>query len=129
MKVIHTSSAIPEFEYDVVPRVPEHKAALDAIRNWRQLSDLASFAQKRHGYLNADTYFGVTYPDDLDEFDLSQGEFIPDGYVSVDAGYGDPNASPHLILESEYLELLRQYLTINGLAELAGELSRGPRGF
>ena len=118
MKVIYQPGVALEFEYTVVPFSEAAKAAVDAMRHWSKLEDLVSFANDRHGYCNGDGYFGITYPDDLDEWDRANGEFIEEGSVSAFAGYGDPNSEEYIIAEAEYIELLKQYLGIRGRPDL-----------
>ena len=54
------------------------------VRHWSRLGDLASFAVDRHGFGCTDDGFGITYPEDLDEWDREvDGAKIPPGFVSV----------------------------------------------
>ena len=115
MQVKFDPAASIEFQYTVSPYSPQRKAAVDAMRNWSTPKDLAGFAVAGHGYMNSDSCFGVTYPNDLDDRDRASGDSIPDGYVEALAGYADPNAEGVLIPEAEYLELLRQFLLLIGL--------------
>ena len=46
-------------------------AALTAIRHWSNKAELAQFALDRHGFGDTDGGFGITYPNDLDEYDKS----------------------------------------------------------
>lgn len=122
MKVCHSPFADREFQYTVEPHSPAQKAALDAIRHWQPVEDLCRFALARHGYGDTDGCFGITYPGDLDDHDRACGESIKDGWIEVEAGYGDPHTDPFLLRECEYLELLRQYLTLCNRPDLAAQL-------
>ncbi len=52
--------------------------------NWPSFEELVEYANKRHGYVGDDGYYGVTYPSDLDEYQKEiEGEFIPEGFVEV----------------------------------------------
>ena len=93
-------------------------ACREAILDWRQLSELADFAELRHGYCNSDGGFGVMYPGDLDEYDvLVDGVHIPVGYVLV---FGLAMAAPPgweiLVDERAYLRVLADVLKERGLA-------------
>lgn len=123
MQIVYDPTAALEFQFTVSPHSAVAKAAIDAMRNGSSPQDLARFAIARHGYLNADSFFGVTYPSDLDDFDCANDEAIPDGQIQVLAGYGDSHAVGHLISESEYLELLRQYLLVVGLPNDAKQIA------
>jgi len=123
MNLHYNPDASLEKRYTVIPESPARKAAIDAMNNWSDITELARFASDRHGYANSDSYFGTTYPSDLDDYDIANGENIPKCYIEVMAGCGVPNADTLLILETEYLELLRQYLKINDLLEMADEVA------
>ena len=73
--------------------------------------------------MNSNSYFGITYPTDLADFDRANDENIPTGYVEAIAGYGDPHAETYLIPELEYVELLRQYLIIKNMPAMADEIN------
>lgn len=112
--------------YSISPNQPALAAALDAICHWRNPEELAAFALARHGYCDTDGFFGVTYPDDLDEYDrLISRENIPEGFVEIIAWYGEHHGPSHLLEEKVYLEILRQYLSLCGEAEAAQRLLRG----
>tara|TARA_R110002167_G_scaffold362307_1_gene581326 strand:+ start:3326 stop:3718 length:393 start_codon:yes stop_codon:yes gene_type:complete len=123
MQIAYDPDAPPEFQYTVSPHSLPRKAAVDAMRNWCAPEELSAFAVARHGFMNSDSFFGITYPTDLDEWDRASGESIPDGYVEALAGYGDPHSDGLLILEAEYLELLRQFLLLVRLPTHAQELA------
>ena len=123
MQLRYDPHASLEFQFSVEPHTPERKAAIDAIRNWSDDEQLAKFASERHGYMNSNSHFGITYPTDLDDVDRANGGNIPAGYVQAIAGYGDPHAETHLIPELEYVELLRQYLVIKNMPAMADEIT------
>ena len=87
-----------------------------AIGRWSRLSDLASFAAKRHGFGDSNGGFGVTYPGDVDPGD------IPEGYVEVYGLWGPPEGYELLVLESQYLEVLTQMLAAAGHATEAKQV-------
>lgn len=88
---------------------PEPEAACrEVILEWRTLSELATFAERRHGYGNSDGGFGICYPTDLDEYEIQvEGVHIPAGSLLV---YGYAIAIPPgyeiLVDESLYLRTL-----------------------
>jgi hypothetical protein len=91
------------------------EAAREAIRHWHNLPQLAEFAVLRHGYLNTDMGFGVTYPDDLDEYArVVECEHIPDGFVRVNGFEGPPDGYEVLVEEREYLRTLVSALMAAG---------------
>lgn len=95
----------------------EESACREVILEWRNPSELAAFAEKRHGYGNSDGGFGVTYPEDLDEYQLIVEKIhIPRGYLLV---YGYAHACPPgygiLVLEAMYLDVLAKTLAGLGL--------------
>jgi hypothetical protein len=103
------------------------QAARGAIRCWRDPAALAVNARERRGYMNTDVGLGITYPGDLDEYDLATGGAIPDGYVEVTAGYREGDFVVHLLAEGEYLNILAQELRARGMDEAAATLQRrGP---
>jgi len=103
---------------------PAHKAAVEAMRHWSTPSQLVRFALDGHGYMNTDSFFGITYPNDLDEYDRANGENIPPGYIEVSAGNGDPHGDTHLILETVYVELLQQFLIAKELPDMADQIAK-----
>jgi hypothetical protein len=96
-------------------------AALDAVRYWRPMTELARFAAERHGFGDTDGGFGVTYPDDLDEYDRAvEGTFIPPGFVRVYGFWGPPDGYERLVPEAVYLRVLADVLAGAGhMAEAA----------
>lgn len=97
---------------------PERDAAVrDAIWHWSSLTDLAVFAARRHGFMNTDGGFGVTYPGDLDEYDREvDGVSIPEGFVQVCGFWGPPDGYEVLVAESVYLDTLAAVLSEAGHA-------------
>jgi hypothetical protein len=81
-------------------------AVRDSIRSWSSLPQLAEFAVLRHGYGNSDGGFGVTYPEDQDEYDRAVGPIIPAGHVEVYGFWGAPDGYELIVTESFYLGVL-----------------------
>lgn len=102
-------------------------AAREAIRHWPEPAQLLQFALARHGYLDTNGFFGITYPSDLDDCDRARGEQIPEGMIEVVAGYGDARAAGHLLPESRYIELLAEFLAERGADEQLAALERAFR--
>jgi hypothetical protein len=98
-----------------IVKAPEPDVACrEVILSWSRLPELARFAQLRHGYENSDGGFGVTYPDDLDEFQRQvEGVQIPYGSLLV---YGFANAPPY-----GYELLLREHYYLTVLADILSE--------
>lgn len=98
--------------------IPDPETAIrDAIWHWPPLPQLAEFAVERHGYWDGDGGFGVTYPDDLDEYDREvDGQHVPAGYVRV-SGFRCRRGEGYdlLVYETTYLETLAAVLSENGL--------------
>ena len=84
------------------------------------LAEIVRFARERHGYMNMSAYFGVAYPAGTDNLPGPDG--IPPGYVEVSNGYGCPDMSTSVMLETRYIELLREYLLEKNHVELAAQL-------
>lgn len=83
----------------------------DVIMGWSQLSELAEFAERGHGY--GFDGGGVRYPEDLDEYErVVEGIQIPDGFLLV-YGYGQDDV---LVPKTTYLRVLRDVLANAGLA-------------
>ena len=97
---------------------PEHEtAAREAIRHWSRLTELAEFAALRHGFGNSDGGFGVTYSEDLDQYDrVMDGICIPKGFVLAYGFWGLPNGYEVLIPETIYLVQLAVMLSEAGHA-------------
>ncbi|RCU50090.1 hypothetical protein DU002_10330 [Corallincola holothuriorum] len=80
------------------------------------------YALKRHGFGGDDGFYGVTYPNDLDEYQIEiEGEFIPDGFVEIN--YWDGEHKEIQIPERKYLESLKDYLSKNGYELLVDKLA------
>jgi hypothetical protein len=124
MKLTYSPNAEAEFRYTCEPNTAGRKAAIDAMRHWSNVEDLVAFAEARHGYEDTDGFFGITYPTDLDEFELANGHAIAEGNVEANAWYGAHDGPTHQLPEKEYLELLKQFLTLNGRASLAGRIDK-----
>lgn len=124
MELSYDPSASFAHQFSCRPSNPAREAAIDAIHNWKSVSQLVDFAEARHGYQNTDGFFGIFYPSDLNEFDRANGDPIPNGMIQANAWYGAHDGPIHLLPELEYLELLRQYLTLLGKLELACRISR-----
>jgi hypothetical protein len=91
--------------------------ARDAIRHWCWLPELADFAVQRHGFGDSNGGFGVTYPGDLDEYDLVvRGDSIPAGFVRAYGFWGPPDGYEVLVPEPTYLEILASELATAGHA-------------
>ena len=89
---------------------------------WPSPKKLVEYANKGHGYIGDDGYYGVTYPGDLDEYQKEvEGEFIPEGFVEVSFWDGSFNAIQ--ISEKRYLAELKAHLINCGYLELAQELN------
>lgn len=108
MKIVFNPAATDD-DLSVEPHTDGRLAALTAIHLWSSPDRLLQYAVARHGYSSGNSYSGVTYPSDLDAFDLTTREPIPAGYLEVTAGLADTKQADYLIPESEYLELLTQY--------------------
>jgi len=79
---------------------------------------LAEFALKGHGYCMDNGYFGVTYPNDLDEYEREiEGQFIPQGMIRIN--YWDGSDKEVMVVEKDYLIALKNHLLRNGDEDLA----------
>ena len=105
---------------------PDVEAACrEVILEWRNPSELALFAEKRHGYGNSDGGFGIIYPGDLDEYQVEVEKIhIPKDHLLV---YGYAHATPPgyelIVLETKYLSVLAKSLTDLGLSNEAARVS------
>lgn len=108
-KNINTLNSGEEFiTFEVSPEKVEYQLALNAISNWRNLSDLLDFAISGHGYGNTDSMCGITYESDLDDYDREvEKVIIPKGQVQA---YSDHHQIKEKNLtEIEYLMILRSF--------------------
>ncbi|WP_431256824.1 hypothetical protein ACQ86G_19250 [Roseateles chitinivorans] len=97
---------------------PEPAAACrDAILEWGRLAQLADFAERRHGYGNSNSGSGITYPGDLDEYDIHvRGIHIPPGSLLVyGLAFAIPPGWERLVEERVYLQVLAEVLEEQGL--------------
>jgi len=80
--------------------------------SWPKDEELAEYAKKRHGFGGDDASYGVTYPSDLDEYDRSRGEFIPEGKVEI---YCKAFGVESLLIDEKcYLRVLKSHLALTG---------------
>lgn len=99
---------------------PEPRAAVrEVVRHHRRLPELATLVVNRCGFADSDGGFGVTYPEDLDEYDLAMGAFIPPGFVELYGYWGPPDGYEMLVAESLYLDELSAILAEAGHADEA----------
>ena len=83
----------------------------EIIQGWSQLSDLAAFSERGHGY--GSDGGGIRYPEDLDEHErLVEAIHIPEGFLRV-YSYGQDDV---LVPQSIYLRTLVDVLANAGLA-------------
>ena len=89
-------------------------------------NDLVKFAENRHGWGDSNGGFGVTYPDDLDEYDKEVEKiFIPEGYVEIYGYWGSEKGGFELIVkELDYLNQLLKVLIELKESTLAESLKR-----
>lgn len=84
--------------------------------------EIMNCANNRYSYMGDNGYYGVTYPEDLDEYQREvEGKFIPNGYVEI--AYWDGDFQEIKVLEKEYLDELRVYLEQSGQFKLALKLN------
>ena len=77
---------------------------------------MAKFATARHGFGNSDGGFGVTYPQDLDDYDREvDGAHIKTGDVRVYGFWGPPDGYEVDVSERHYLTILAAVLAETGL--------------
>ncbi len=71
--------------------------------------ELINYAENGHGYMGDEGYFGITYPTDLDEYEIVHDKRnIPDGMVEIE--YWDGEDKEVLIPLLKYLEALKLVL-------------------
>jgi hypothetical protein len=107
-----------------LPHIQRAADVAHVIESWRDLPAVVRYAIERHGYTNTDSFFGISYSSDLDDFDIAQGEHIPLGFVRVLNGYGDPNGEEFDVSELDYLVVLRSVLQRHGRRDLVAEVDR-----
>jgi hypothetical protein len=88
------------------------------IHSWPSDAQLVEYATQRHGYRGDDGYYGVTYPTDLDEYEIVvERRCIKDGNVEI--AYWDGDFQAVQVSEAAYLEALDANLRSKGNAALA----------
>ncbi len=102
--------------YAIEPDTPELQTVLDAMRSWWPISELATFAELRHGYGNSDGGFGVIYPADRDD-DESTAASLVEGEVLVYAFFGPPDGYEYIVPEAVYLECVAAYFRAHDRAD------------
>jgi hypothetical protein len=106
---------------------PEQIAACrKAISEWRDLTQLPQFAIRRYGYCNSNNATGVTYPGDLDEYQIEvRAISVPAGWVNVFVFQG-PILSDmgYEILVPEHVYLLALADALNEAARLSDKVER-----
>jgi len=81
--------------------------------NWPTDDELVEFAERGHGFGGDDGYYGITYPDDLDEYEIEvEKRKIPNGMIEID--YWDGQNDSLLVEEEFYLEKLKEYFANKG---------------
>jgi hypothetical protein len=79
------------------------------LLDWPSEIKLAEYVVNRHEFDSDDGYYGVTYPNDLDEYEIEvEGSFISKG--SVEINYWDGDNQVIQLLESEYVIALKNHL-------------------
>jgi hypothetical protein len=95
--------------------------------SWPKPVELVEYANSRHGFGGDDGYYGVTYPSDLDEYQVQvEGEFISEG--SVEIHYWDGDFKDLQVTEQEYLGALRGHLVSIRQVELSLQLLHAQPG-
>lgn len=110
------------------PNQPKMRALLvymnktEAIENifnydWPSDEQLVDFAERSTGFGGDDGYYGILYPEDLDEYDKKvNGDFIPEGFIEIYYWNG-PEDIVH-VEEQFYLQQLLTYLKKNASSTL-----------
>ena len=97
----------------------------EVIDSWPQLAQLVSFATKRHGYCDSNGGFGITYPNDLDEYQREvDRQVMPEPMVEVFGYWGQTNSYSMLVTEAQYLRVLASLLRERGLEIEAGDVDK-----
>jgi len=98
-------------------------AIREIVRHWSSLPSVADFAQQRHGFTDTNGGFGVTYPNDLDDYDrLTEGIVIPVGQVLLLGYWGPPDGYQLLVTERLFLDVLSDMLDEAGLTNEATQV-------
>lgn len=83
----------------------------EIIEAWSFINDLPRYAIKMHGYGDSNGGFGITYPDDLDEYQREvERVIIPRGMVQAYGYWGPPEGYEFLVTEVTYLKVLAEVL-------------------
>lgn len=91
-------------------------ACRKAISEWNDLTQLTEFAMRRHGYCNSNNATGVTYPGDVDEYQVEvEVVSVPAGWVQVFV-FQDP-----LLSEMGYEMLVPEHVYLSALADALKE--------
>lgn len=98
-----------------IPAEEQPAYVLNVIRKWPWPAQLAEFAVRRHGFADTDGGFGVTYPDDLDDYERATGGHIPEAFLEIWGFWGSPEGDEFHFSERRYLEILAAYLEDLGL--------------
>lgn len=87
-------------------------------RTFPSHSQLVKFALARHGFGGDNGYYGLTYPNDIDEYErVVEGKFVPEGKVQIN--YWDGKHKDILVSEKEYILALKNFLISDGCCEMA----------
>lgn len=107
-------------------------AALTTIRHGAAKASperLVRFALDRHGFGDSDGGFGITYPNDLDEYErVVERRSIPDGFVLAYGFWGPPDGYEVLVPEWLYRDVLAEVLECLGMWREASSV-RVPEGW
>ena len=92
----------------------------EIIEAWSRIEELPGYAMKRHGFGDSNGGFGITYPEDLDEYQREVEKVtIPAGMVQAYGYWGPPQGYEFLVAEARYLSVLAKILIEKGLANEA----------
>lgn len=92
----------------------------EVIVAWPCIEDLLRFAIAMHGFGDSDGGFGVTYPGDLDAYQLDVEKIIiPAGMVQMYGYWGPPEGYEFMVDEAKYLRVLADVLLEKGLNDEA----------
>ncbi|MCE2572986.1 hypothetical protein [Motilimonas eburnea] len=91
--------------------------------DWPSDTQLVDFAERGVGFGGDDGYYGLIYPDDLDEYDKEvKGEFIAQGWLEIYLGYDSKDVV--YVEERFYLEALLAYFRSKGASLLTARVER-----